>query len=62
MDDPQVLGWWADFLHVTRDGNPTGMTFAEYIAARLNMLEQIAVSATDTAPWPWYPRDTAVAQ
>ena len=60
MDDPQVLKWWVDFLHVTRGGNPIGMTFAEYIAARLNMLELTIASSGSTTPWPWHPTDTVV--
>ena len=59
MDDPQVLEWWADYLHVTAQGNPTDVTFvtfAAYVSMRLALLEPIVTTISTGSPW--YPPDT----
>jgi hypothetical protein len=49
MDDPQVLGYWRDWLKVREAAIVTGWTFASYVAARLQGEQPVTSYATSTA-------------
>lgn len=56
ISDRIAQEYWRDYQHVMRKGNPMGMSFTEYVAARVAAL-QPRVFTTATANTPavtWY--------
>ena len=52
---------WREYQHVTKEGNPLGLSFAEYVAQRVIAAGTRFVyatntgnAATDTTQTPWY--------
>jgi hypothetical protein len=44
--NPELVALWGDYLRVTLDGNPLGMTFLEYVASRLGPPRVVQTNTT----------------
>ena len=52
VTDPLAREWWRDYRHIIASGNPLGLSFVEYVAARVASLgTRIEVSNNSNAPW-----------
>lgn len=55
VTDREVRDMWRDYRSVIKDGNPLGLSFAEYIAQRVIAQGiRFVYSQTSTDQVPWY--------
>lgn len=56
ITDRETKEMWRDYRRVVKDGNPLGLSFAEYVAQRVIAAGTRFVYASETNPTqtPWY--------
>jgi hypothetical protein len=52
--DRETRELWRDYKHVLKEGNPLGLSFVEYVAARVNARHPVASQVTSTSETHWY--------
>ena len=54
ITDREVRDMWRDYRTVLKEGNPLGLSFAEYVAQRVIAQGTRFVYSTITTDVPWY--------
>lgn len=52
ITDRLARAWWQEYRHVTEAGNPLGISFVEYVAARVASLGQRYTYSANTTEAP----------
>jgi hypothetical protein len=56
ITDRLALAYWREYQVIVREGNPLGISFVEYVAARVNAEGEpkFAYNTTASSNAPWY--------
>ncbi len=54
IPDREANELWRDYRSVLKDGNPLGLSFVEYVAARVMARQPVHAAATSSSDVHWY--------